>query len=198
MAQGEGQPAGSEPAHTIVKEYQIIYSDPPWRYATSTPNRAIENHYPTMAIDDICALPVPAAKDSVLFLWATAPLLREGLRVLDAWGFAYKSCAVWNKEIIGMGYWFRGQHELLLVGTKGIFSPPPADLRVSSIIDCRRGKHSSKPDYIRHLIEGWYPQATRLEMFTRMKRPGWDAFGNQVEHDLFSGQAAIDPATAPA
>lgn len=72
-----------------------------------------------MKIEDICAMQVPSAADCILYLWATAPLLPEALRVVSAWGFDYKSCAVWDKEVLGMGYWFRGQHEILIVGTKG-------------------------------------------------------------------------------
>lgn len=107
--------------------YQVIYADPPWRYDFSKSNsREIENQYPTMTVEEICALDVPSSTNSVLYLWATAPKLREALQVMDAWGFEYKSQMVWDKEILGMGYWFRGQHEILLVGTKGKFSPPPA------------------------------------------------------------------------
>lgn len=139
-----------------------------------------------MNIDAICSLEVPAAKDCVLYLWATAPLLPEALRVIEAWGFKYKSCAVWDKEVLGMGYWFRGQHEILMVATRGKVTSPPATLRISSVIRCKRGEHSRKPEYVRAMIEQWYPDAKRLEMFSRLKRPGWDSFGNEVEHDLFS------------
>jgi len=167
--------------------YGVIYADPPWRYESATPNRRIENHYPTMSDEEICALKIPAAKDAILYLWATAPRLEAGLLVMQAWGFRYKTQAVWDKVKVGMGFWFRGQHEILMVGTRGDVSPPPQALRISSVIRNPRGAHSSKPDYVRDKIREWYPDAKRLEMFSRLKRPGWDVFGNQVEYDLLSG-----------
>src|SRR3990167_7691716 len=149
-----------------MKKYQVIYADPPWRYDFSkSNNREIENQYPTMMVEDICKLAVPSARDSVLYLWATAPKLLEALAVMKAWGFTYKSQAVWDKEILGMGYWFRGQHELLLVGTRGKFSPPPQEYRVSSVIKSRRSKHSRKPEGVRKLIEMWFPEASKVELF---------------------------------
>ena len=167
--------------------YDVIYADPPWRYNfTKADSRAIENQYPTMSIEDICALDVAANADAILYLWATAPKLLEALQVIDAWGFEYRTQAVWDKMNMGMGFWFRGQHEILMVGVRGTVSPPSQSMRVSSVIRCKRGRHSSKPDVVRSWIEQWYPSAKRLEMFARAKRPAWDAFGNQVEHDLLS------------
>ena len=169
------------------KRYGVIYADPPWRYGFSkSDSRAIETQYPTMSDEEICALQVPADKNAVLYLWAVAPRLNAGFRVMEAWGFEYKTCAVWDKVKVGMGYWFRGQHEILMVGTRGNVSPPAQPLRISSVIRCPRGQHSRKPDYVRDQIALWYPNVERLEMFTRTKRPGWDAFGNQVETDLLS------------
>lgn len=169
--------------------FGVIYADPPWRYDNATPNRRIENHYPTMSDEEICALQVPAAKDCILYLWACAPRLEVALEVMKAWGFRYKTQAVWDKVKVGMGYWFRGQHEILMVGTRGNVSPPPQPLRISSVIRSPRGSHSSKPDYVRDKIAEWYPDVPKLEMFSRLKRPGWEVFGNQVEYDLLSGNA---------
>ena len=164
--------------------YDIVYADPPWRYKHSrSRSRKIENQYPTMSLVEIKALRVPSKPNAVLYMWATAPKLLEALAVMEAWGFNYRTHAVWDKEIIGMGYWWRGQHELLLVGTRGKFSPPPCSLRVSSVIKQRRGKHSVKPDIVRQLIEQWYPEAVRLEMFAREKRLGWDVWGDEVDGD---------------
>lgn len=167
--------------------FEIIYADPPWRYDNGTPGREIERHYPTMTDEEICALKVPAAKDAILYLWTVAPRLEAGLAVMSAWGFRYKTQAVWDKVKVGMGFWFRGQHEILMVGTRGSVSPPPQSLRIPSVIRCPRGRHSAKPDYVRDQIAAWYPSARRLEMFSRLKRPGWEVFGNDVEHDLLSG-----------
>lgn len=109
-----------------MKTYDIIYADPPWRYDHSfTDSRRIENNYPTMENEEIMALKIPSNKDSVLFLWATAPKLPEALKVMEAWGFNYRTHLIWDKNSIGMGYWFRNQHELLMVGLKGKFSAPP-------------------------------------------------------------------------
>lgn len=160
--------------------FDLLYADPPWRYEhDTTPSRAIENQYPTMTLDAICDLAVPAAANCVLFLWATAPKLEEALRVLNAWGFTYRTNAVWDKQKIGMGYWFRGQHELLLVGVKGKVAPPHEHDRVSSVLSYPRGKHSVKPVAIYELLEKLYPKATKLEMFNRSKRKGWKTWGNE-------------------
>lgn len=169
---------------TPQKLYQVIYADPPWRYDFSkSDNREIENHYPTMSVEEICSLKVPSDKNSVLYLWATAPKLREALRVMESWGFEYKTHAVWDKGMIGMGYWFRGQHELLLVGTKGKYSPPPQSERKSSIFSEKRTKHSKKPLSVLMHITAWNVGANKLEMFSREKHEGWDVWGNEVQSD---------------
>lgn len=161
--------------------FEVILADPPWRYQFSeTQSREIENHYPTMDLDDIKNLNVPSADDSVLFLWATAPKLEEALEVLNSWGFTYKTCAVWDKEKIGMGYWFRGQHELLLVGTKGSFPAPEPSARFSSIIKEPRSTHSTKPKVIYEMLEAMFPGRTYLELFCRTPRDGWEVWGNEV------------------
>jgi N6-adenosine-specific RNA methylase IME4 len=140
---------------TVADAFEVIYADPPWRYDNGTPGREIERHYPTMTQQEICALPVPVARNAVLFLWAVSPKLPEALDVMAAWGFTYRSSAVWDKEFMGMGYWFRGQHELLLVGVRGQWSPPPQPLRVSSVYREARGRHSRKPDTVRNMIAAW-------------------------------------------
>jgi N6-adenosine-specific RNA methylase IME4 len=168
-----------------MTQYQIVYADPPRRYDFSkSDSREIENQYPTMTVEEICALKIPAGDNSVLYLWATAPKLLEAPAVMKAWGFTYKTNAMWDKEIVGMGYWFRGQHELLLVGTKGRFSPPPQSTRVSSVIRERRAKHSKKPALVRDLIMSWFPDATKVELFARERTPGWDVWGNEVENNV--------------
>jgi N6-adenosine-specific RNA methylase IME4 len=175
------------------KRYSVLYVDCPWQYEfVQSDNRKIENHYPTMDVDALCSFQVEfedgnkksvhdlAADDAVMFFWATAPQLPEALKVLQAWGFKYKSHFVWDKEKVGMGYWARGQHELLLVATKGKISPPEESARVASVIRVPRGKHSAKPELVYGLIEKMYPSASYLEIFSRGKRSGWDAVGNQI------------------
>jgi len=173
-----------------MKTYQVIYADPPWRYDFSkTDSREIENQYPTMDIEDIKSLNVPSAENAVLYLWATAPKLQEGLDVVKAWGFQYKTHAIWDKGSVGMGYWFRGQHELLLVGVKGHVSPPAQELRISSVILQNKGQHSAKPDYVREMIGEWFPTETKLEMFARQDQSNlfqqnihWDTWGNELRN----------------
>lgn len=164
--------------------YRLIYADPPWRYEhVVTESRAIENQYPTMSLDDICALRVPAADDAVLFLWATSPKLAEAMRVIDAWGFSYRTCAVWDKDALGMGYYFRQQHELLLVAARGASVVPAASARPSSVLRARRGRHSEKPAFVYDLLELMYPEfseADRIELFQREPRAGWSAWGNEA------------------
>jgi len=133
-----------------------------------------------MEIEDIRNMSIPAADNSVLLLWATAPKLEEALSVMDSWGFVYRTCAVWDKEVIGMGYWFRGQHELLLVGVRGSFSPPGPESRVGSVYREKRGKHSKKPEHYYGLIESMFPGERYLELFARGSREGWDSWGNEV------------------
>lgn len=169
---------------SLAKRYPVIYCDPPWRYDyAATESRAIENQYPTMALDEICALPVSeiANDDCILFMWATSPKLEESMRVLSAWGFTYKTCAVWDKKKIGMGYYFRQRHELLLVATRGAPpTPAPAD-RPDSVFSFARGEHSAKPHEVAEMIEAMYPEFSRVEMFCRSPRPGWDVWGNQSD-----------------
>lgn len=170
-----------------MKKYQIIYADPPWRYDFSKDNAdKIEAHYPTMELKDIEELvyKLPIDTNAVLYLWATAPKLLEALAVMKAWGFTYKTQAMWDKGWVGMGYWFRGQHELLLVGVKGKFSPPKPTLRESSVYREKKGKHSRKPDYFRDLITKQFPDKEKLELFAREKKEGWDVWGNEVESDI--------------
>ena len=170
-----------------MKKYSVIYADPPWRYDFSKSNsREIENQYPTMMIEEIKNLPINLISDenAVLYLWATAPKLLEALDVMKAWGFQYKSNCIWDKEIIGMGYWWRGQHELLLVGTKGKFSPPTQEIRESSVYREKRTKHSKKPSHFRDKIFEYYPDLSKIELFSREPIIGWDVWGNEVESDI--------------
>lgn len=160
----------------------LVLADPPWRYDfAETDNRQIENQYPSATVEEICDMTPKTQPDAVVFMWATVAKLREAFEVMDAWGFDYKTSAVWDKEKIGMGYWFRGQHELLLVGTKGKFSPPEQEARVSSVFRESRGKHSAKPECVYQWIERAFPAAIKLEMFCRSPRAGWQTHGNEAK-----------------
>jgi N6-adenosine-specific RNA methylase IME4 len=160
----------------------LVLADPPWRYDfAATDNRQIENHYPSATVDEIANMKPETQPDCVLFLWATVAKLPQAFEIIDAWGFEYKTSAVWDKEKIGMGYWFRGQHELLLVATKGKFSPPEQQDRVSSVFREPRGEHSKKPECVYRWIEAAFPEAHKLEMFCRSPREGWTVWGNEAD-----------------
>ncbi len=168
---------------TGEQKFSVIYADPPWQYDfAETANREVENQYPTMDIEKIKAINVTefCHTDAVLYLWATAPKLRESLSVMEAWGFEYKTHMVWVKDKIGMGYWARSQHELLLIGARGNFPPPSKEKRVSSIIEAPRRKHSQKPVQCAELLETLYPDMAKFELFCRSPREGWAVWGYEA------------------
>lgn len=165
----------------------LLLADPPWKYDfAETDSRQIENQYPTADAETIGThLDLPwapkLADDCVLFMWATAPKLREAFVVIDAWGFEYKTHAVWDKEKIGMGYWFRGQHELLIVATRGSKSPPEPNNRFASVFrEARDAKHSKKPTCVYEAIEKMFPNDVKFEMYAREHRDGWLQGGNDL------------------
>ena len=167
--------------NNIPEKFDVIYADPPWKYDfAESSNRKIENYYTTMDVTDIINMKVPAKDNCVLFMWATAPKLIEAINVLEGWGFTYKTHAVWDKEKIGMGYWFRGQHEILMIGVKGKVSPPDSSIRISSVIKEARTKHSKKPNCVAEYIEIAFYNKTKIELFCREPRKGWYSFGNQI------------------
>jgi len=182
----------------VAARFPVIYGDPPWRYEhVKTESRAIENQYPTMPLDKIAALPVNACAtdDAVLFLWATSPKLAEALHVIETWGFSYRTCAVWDKGQIGMGYYFRQQHELLLVAVKGTPPTPQPDARPSSVFRVPRSEHSVKPVAIYEAIERMYPTLPKLELFARTRRDGWEKWGNQAAEANHGGIATTPTAS---
>ncbi|OAF05444.1 hypothetical protein AYJ54_00630 [Bradyrhizobium centrolobii] len=168
------------------KRYGVIYADPEWRFEVYSRDtgmdRAADNHYPTSSTEDICNRPVAdiAADDCVLFLWATVPMLPDALRVMDAWDFRYKSHCIWAKDRIGTGYWFRNQHEILLVGTRGNVPAPAMGTQVESLVDAPVGRHSEKPEKFYQLIERYFPSLPKIELNARAARPGWDAWGYEA------------------
>ena len=172
-----------------MKKYEIILADPPWRYEQKRLQGAAEQHYSTMDIGELCALPVGglAAADSVLFLWSTFPQLPEALRLIRAWGFTYKTVAfVWLKQnrkalswFYGLGFWTRGNAEVCLLATKGHPKRRRADIHQFIISPIEA--HSKKPDEVREKIVALMGNLPRVELFARQTAPGWDAWGNEVE-----------------
>jgi N6-adenosine-specific RNA methylase IME4 len=160
-------------------EYDVIYADPPWEYYLPL-RGSPDMHYPVMSTEEICRLKIPVAEDAVLFLWATNPKLEDALTVMKAWGFTYKTNMVWVKDKTGTGYYFRGQHELLLLGVKGNIGVPAEESRPPSVLYAPAGEHSEKPEAVYELIEKMYPNRRYLELFARKRRSGWTAWGDQL------------------
>jgi len=186
-AQRERDLAGKQAA-LPSKRYGVIVADPEWRfepYSRDTGmDRAADNHYPTSVTELIAQRDVAsiAADDCVLFLWATVPMLADAMEVMKAWDFKYKSHAIWDKIHIGTGYWFRNRHELLLVGTKGDIPAPAMGDQFASVMTIARKEHSAKPEQFLELIEQYFPNLAKIELNRRGEaRPGWDAWGNEVE-----------------
>lgn len=183
---------------SVNKLYQIIYADPPWQYGDKLQHHggSADSHYDTMPIEDICNLqvngkPVKDITDEncFLFLWGTWAFLSEALRVIDAWGFKYKTSGfVWiktyqsGKDVFGMGNYTRGNTEYVLLGVKG--KPQRKSKFVSQIIKTTIKEHSKKPDIVRSKIVQLCGDLPRLEIFARTKIHGWDTFGNDEKLEL--------------
>ncbi|SIS54178.1 MT-A70 family methyltransferase [Paracoccus saliphilus] len=174
--------------------FGTILADPPWQFQNRTGKMAPEHkrlsRYPTMTLDDICDLPVEAiaAARAHLYLWVPNALLPEGLRVMDQWGFKYKSNLIWYKvrkdggpDRRGVGFYFRNVTEVLLFGVRGkdVRTLDPGRSQENVFVS-RKREHSRKPDEQYDVIEAcsWGP---RLEMFARGAREGWTVWGNQSE-----------------
>ena len=164
------------------KQYRVIYADPPWSYNDKQDTEKLGGavkHYPTMQLEEICSLPVPAEKNAVLFLWTTSPMLEDAFKVVNAWGFKYKSSFVWDKVSHVMGHYNSVRHELLLICVKGSCMPDVPKL-YDSVVSIERTEHSRKPEEFRQMIDNLYPIGERLEMFAREASAGWDVWGNMV------------------
>lgn len=166
------------------RKYPIIYADPPWQYDFSpSDDRSVENHYPTMSIEDIWALQVAdlTTPDAMLFLWAPPSFIKKGIMTLEAWGFELATSLVWVKDRIGTGIYVRQRHEFLLLGKRGQPITPRPGSQPDSVIESPRNKHSAKPEIVYDLIGAMYPDLPRIELFARQGRDDWDAWGNQAE-----------------
>lgn len=178
--------------------YGVIIADPPWRFGLWSDNgeeKSPQSQYQCMTTSDIAALPVGdlAGGNCALLMWATAPMLPDAFRVLEAWGFRYVTAGAWakqsstgNKWAFGTGYVMRSAAEIFLIGTIG--SPKCVSKSIRNLIVAPTRGHSRKPDDQYSIMESLYPDAFKLELFARQRRDGWDAWGNQT--DKFSGVAA--------
>lgn len=170
------------------KKYNIIYADPPWRYEQNTLSGAAENHYPTMSMEELYDLPVKeiADQNAMLFLWATFPMLKEAISLIETWGFHYTTVAfVWiklNKKkptpCTGLGFWTRSNAEICLLGKKGTLKRQST--KVHQLIFSPRQEHSQKPAIVRDKIIELLGDLPRIELFARETASGWDAWGNEV------------------
>ena len=167
------------------KKYKTIYADPPWpERGGGKIKRGADRHYALMTVKEIMALPVAdLAEDNChLYLWATNNYLPDALRVMAAWGFAYKTTITWGKDRFGLGQYFRGQTEHCLFGVRGHLPYKLNDgkrQQGTTLILAPRREHSRKPDEMRTMIERVsYPPY--IELFARQSAPGWDVWGNEA------------------
>lgn len=188
--------AGNLTLFVKERKFATILADPPWRFQNSTGKVAPEhkrlNRYPTLSLQDICDLPIEAAAADTchLYLWVPNALLPEGLKVMEAWGFKYKSNIIWHKirkdggsDGRGVGFYFRNVTEVLLFGTRGknARTLDPGRSQVN-MIQTRKREHSRKPDEQYDLIESCSP-GPYLELFARGRRRKWAMWGNQAKQD---------------
>lgn len=192
------------------QRYSTILADPPWQFQNRTGKMAPEHRrllrYPTMELQEIMDLPISklAAAKSHCYLWVPNALLQEGLKVLEAWGFTYKSNLVWYKirkdggpDGRGVGFYFRNVTELILFGVRGSMRTLDPGRTQVNLISTRKREHSRKPDEIYDLVEACSP-GPYLELFARFKRDGWDQWGNEdVEENSFHGVALRNGHTDP-
>jgi N6-adenosine-specific RNA methylase IME4 len=181
----------------VLGPFPLIYADPPWKfeiYSEKGAERTADQHYPTLDDDELAAFEVQgqlvreiAHDDAALFLWCTSSNLERALKLMERWGFEFKSSAVWVKTKedgtpwSGLGLVFRNAHELLLYGTRG--KMPGPQYQPCSVFMCQRGAHSAKPPEIRAAIEKMYPdfdRRTRLELFSRESNDGWTSYGYEA------------------
>lgn len=181
-------------AFAAGRQFSTILADPPWQFQNRTGKVAPEHRrlsrYGTMTLDDIASLPInEIARDTAhLYLWVPNALLLEGLHVMQAWGFQYKTNLIWHKvrkdggpDGRGVGFYFRNVTEMVLFGIRGKSARTlAAGRRQVNYIATRKREHSRKPDELYPLIEACSP-GPFLELFARGKRTGWAGWGNQAE-----------------
>ena len=174
-------------------KYGTILADPPWRFSNRSGKMAPEHkrlaRYPTMSLEEICNLPIKdlSLPKSHLYLWVPNALIAEGLKVMECWGFKYKTNLVWHKirkdggpDGRGVGFYFRNVTELILFGIKGSLRTKKSGRSQVNIILSRKREHSRKPDELYSIIEDC-SSGPYLELFARHKRKNWHQWGNEIE-----------------
>jgi N6-adenosine-specific RNA methylase IME4 len=160
-------------------KYQVIVIDPPWQYDNrqNDPTHRAASPYQMMSIDDIKKLPIPAADDSILWLWTTNTFLPDAFQILTTWGFTYRTCLTWGKDFIGLGDWLAGQTEHCLLATKGNYRV--SRLNESTLLTAPKTHHSEKPDKFYEMVINLCP-GTRIDMFARKDHNGFTAWGAET------------------
>lgn len=177
IQQIEAKRANNKPLEAGLGKHGVLYVDPPWNYMGE-----MEVGYPCMKLQEIKDMPIQniVDEDAVLFMWCSSSLLGEALEVIKAWGFEFKTSAVWDKGISGQGPYFRQTHEVLMIATKGKLPEVKPSDRPASVLKYPRREHSRKPDEIYQVIEGMYPELSKIELFCRGEPPnGWVGWGNE-------------------
>lgn len=171
--------------------YGVVLCDPPWKFQTRSETRQVKSpgrHYQLMTLDDMKALPVwlLAAEDCALVMWAVQAMLPEAFDLMRAWKFQPKSVGAWAKQsktgdkwAFGTGYIFRSAAEFFILGTRGKPKIMARDVRNLIVAPVR--EHSRKPDKMHANLERMFPDAPKLELFCRERRPGWECWGNDVD-----------------
>lgn len=171
--------------------YSLIMADPPWRFATySAKGGAKGPQYACMDLDSLKALPVSdlAARDCVLWLWATNPMLPQAIETMAAWGFDFRTAGTWIKTTasgkirMGTGYWLRSTSEPFLIGVRGKARPASRSIRSGFL--AQAGRHSEKPAAAFDFARAMAPQGCAIELFARSAREGWDAMGDELEASI--------------
>lgn len=177
----------------MINKYSVILADPPWKFEVwekgSGSDRAAEKYYPTLSLEDICAIPVAniAADNCALFIWCVWPSLFDARHVIEAWGFTYRTLGFeWIKlnksgygPHMGLGYYTRSNSEPCLLAVRG--SMPVQNRGKRNLIFAPVSDHSAKPNDQYTIIEDLYPETKKIELFTRNPRNGWDYWGNNVK-----------------
>tara|TARA_R100000781_G_scaffold95877_1_gene59985 strand:+ start:382 stop:900 length:519 start_codon:yes stop_codon:yes gene_type:complete len=163
-----------------TKKYKTVLADPPWNETGGGKiRRGADKHYSLMKTEDIKNLDVASLADDNcwLYLWVTNNFLKDGLEVMENWKFRYVTNFCWAKDRFGIGYYFRGQHELCLFGVKGNLKP--IHRNIPSLVYAKRTKHSKKPEESFEMFDKMSHEP-RIELFARNKRDGWDSWGNEI------------------
>jgi N6-adenosine-specific RNA methylase IME4 len=184
------------PTPDEIGRFTTILIDPPWRFKNRTGKVAPEHRrlhrYPTMRVKDLAVLPVGALANprSHLYLWCPNALIQQACGLMETWGFTYKTMVVWYKirkdggpDRRGVGFYYRNVTEVLLLGVRGHLRTLAPGRRQENIVLSRKRRHSEKPDEIYPILEACSP-GPFLELFARASRPGWMAWGDEVQPEL--------------